>query len=131
MVLNERGDQTDNAQPDVRLQEGPNFEGRVDPRFADDLREFAQAVRQRGANTVLAFPNLRDAEFRRWVNPAFMADLRRAADAAGVLVVGTPEESAFPTAYVYNTVYHLNAAGTQIATRRLARQLREARIQLP
>ena len=88
-------------------------------------------MRQRGANVVLAFPNLLDAEFRRTIKPAFVADLRRAADAAGVRVVGTPEESAFPTAYVYDTVYHLNAAGTQIATRRLVRQLREAGIELP
>jgi len=130
-VLNERGDHTDNARPNVRLHEASTVEVLVDPQFAGDLSEFAHAVRQRGANVVLAFPNLHDPEFRRTIKPAFVADLRRAAQAAGVRVVGTPEESAFPTAYVYDTVYHLNAAGTQIATRRLVRQLREAGIELP
>jgi len=131
MVLNERGDQTDNARPHVRLYKAPSVQELVDPQFGRDLSEFAHAVRQRGASVVLAFPNLLDAAFRQRVTPAFVADLRRAADTAGVRVVGTPEESAFPAEYVYDTIYHLNAAGTQIATRRLVRQLREAGIELP
>jgi len=131
LVLSQRGDQTDNTEPDVRLQEGPPFEGVVGPEFTGDLRDFAKAVRERGAVVALVFPNLRDAEFRRRIKPGFLADIHQAADAAGVRVVGTPESSAFPTQYAYNTNYHLNAEGTRIATRRLMRELAEAGARLP
>ena len=131
MVLNNRGDQTDNTRSDVIFEGGPWGKEIVDPQFVGDLRDFANALRRGGVEIVLAFPNLRHAEFHRRVTPAFINDVYRAADDAKVKVVGTPEASSFPSAYVYNTAYHLNAAGTQLATRRLVRQLLEAGIELP
>jgi hypothetical protein len=131
LTLDDRGDEVGNTRTDVTLREGPPTLVVLDPAFGADLRDFAQVLRARGANVVIAFPNLREAEFRRRITPTLIEGIRGAAEKASVAVIGTPESAAFRDEDAYDTNYHVKAAATQVATRRLASQLREAGVELP
>lgn len=103
----------------------------VDDEAENDLRAFRDALKSKGAQLVLTYPNLLATVFDANLNAAFLERVKALSVATGVALAGAPAERVFSLDEAYDTEYHVTDEGQIRATHILMRQLNAAGIPLP
>ena len=92
------------------------------------LERFAARAREAGATVAFVHPALLDMAYERDRATIGAVDtaVRAIAARTGMLVISNVQESLFSLGDIFDTPYHLNAAGRQKRTQRLIRGLQDA-----
>lgn len=96
----------------------------LDARAIGEARDLAVALEAKGARLVVTFPGLLREHVAWEVNREFYGELISQLRAAGLVIAGTPEESAFDTACLFDGIYHPIRPCALERSDRLASQLR-------
>jgi hypothetical protein len=102
----------------------------LNPQYLARFFQFVAAFTGRGVRVILTYPSYEEVSFYNTV------DRIRELDAAfraceNLTVISTPDDYCFPTAFFYDTIYHLNAHGRAARTERLLRDLRASELFSP
>ncbi|MFA6599678.1 MAG: hypothetical protein WCU74_01505 [Candidatus Omnitrophota bacterium] len=81
------------------------------------LRQFLLRAESQGVKVMLMFPAVPEQLYERHRKEISVIH-RRLLDMPAVLVIGEPSDFVYPESYFYDTVYHLNAKGRKLRTRK-------------
>jgi hypothetical protein len=95
----------------------------LNPQYLARFFQFVAAFTSRGIRVILTYPSYEEVSFYNGVNRIHELDaVFRACE--NLTVISTPDDYCFPTAFFYDTVYHLNEHGRAVRNEQLLRDLR-------
>jgi hypothetical protein len=132
-AINGWGDETTNTKPAApevarQLVEQPLPDFAVAPQAYNDLYAFIEYAKRKGARVVFTYPPIVQQHLPPGHYQRFFDDLRTLFASLGAQVIGTPQHATFPPEFLFDTVYHQDAAGRAHNTSRITRDLAAAGI---
>jgi hypothetical protein len=91
----------------------------IDTVFIPLIRQFSRSVREAGATPIVSFTSVKETFYSR--NRAPLDSIHHVLSVAPELTVPSPpSQYAFPDSLFFDTIYHLNRAGRDMRSARLA-----------
>lgn len=95
----------------------------LNPQYLARFFQFVAAFTSRGIRVILTYPSYEEVSFYNSVNQIHELDaVIRVCE--NLTVISTPDDYCFPTAFFYDTAYHLNAQGRAVRSEHVLRDLR-------